>query len=143
VIPTSRRSRRRRCPRSRVRSRITASISCASALLLLAACGSHKDASGLSECERAAENRAAVVVVRNAFNAGRLGTPAQLAVHFEGVKRARYVDASGKLLPYDRLMADKTVSYDTLVWVNTLAGPVGQRAHDARLRVRSSGSANC
>jgi hypothetical protein len=27
--------------------------------------------------------------------------------------------------------------------VNTLDGPVGDRAHDARLRVRDSGSANC
>ena len=126
-----------------MRSRITASISCASALLLLVGCGSKKDASGLSDCERAAENRAAVNVVRDAFNAGRLGSPAQLAVHFKGVQRPRYLDASGTLLPYRRLMADKTVSYDTLIWVNTLGGPVGQRAHDARLRVRDSGSANC
>lgn len=126
-----------------MRSRITASISCASAILLLAGCGSKKGSSGLSDCERAAENRAAVNVVRDAFNAGRLGTPAQLAVHFKGVRRSRYLDASGKLRSYQQLMADKTVSYDTLIWVNTLGGPVGQRAHDARLRVRDSGSANC
>jgi hypothetical protein len=41
------------------------------------------------------------------------------------------------------LKTHPSTSYDTLIWVNTLDGPVGDRAHDARLRVRDSGSANC
>ncbi|NUR77508.1 MAG: hypothetical protein HOQ28_14640 [Thermoleophilia bacterium] len=129
-----------------MRSRITASISCASALaavaLLAPGCGAHK-ASGLSDCEVNAENRAAFNVVRDAFNSGNLGTADQLATHFKGVKRSRYLDASGKLRTFDRLMSNPTVSYDTLIWVNGLQGTVGRRAHDAKLQVRNSGSANC
>ena len=132
-----------------MRSRNTTSISCASAaaaLLLLAAagCGSKdKDASGLSDCERAAENAAAVNVVRNAYNAGNLGTADELATHFKDVKRSLYLDANGKLRTWAVLKTHPATSYDTLIWVNTLEGPVGDRAHDARLRVRDSGSANC
>jgi hypothetical protein len=113
-------------------------------LLAAAGCGSKdKDASGLSDCERAAENAAAVNVVRNAYNAGNLGTADELATHFKDVKRSLYLDANGKLRTWAVLKTRPATSYDTLIWVNTLEGPVGDRAHDARLRVRDSGGANC
>jgi len=113
-------------------------------LLAAAGCGSKdKDASGLSDCERAAENAAAVNVVRNAYNAGNLGTADELATHFKNVKRSLYLDANGKLRTWAVLKTHPATSYDTLIWVNTLEGPVCDRAHDARLRVRDSGSANC
>lgn len=113
-----------------------------SALVLVAAgCGgsSHSQGGALSACELRAENHAMVNRARDLFNTGRLGTADKLAANrwFRRFKRATFLDSSGHLLPYERLMATD-VSWGVLGWANTLSGSAGNQVYAAALRVRAN-----
>ena len=126
-------------------SMTTKSISGASAivaaavLLVAAGCGdSAKSSASRADCALRMENRASFNVVRNAFNAGKLGSADQLASNqfFRHDKRSSFLDSRGHLLSYDR-MINAPVSYDVLGWVNTLERPVAVAAARTAARERA------
>lgn len=111
-------------------------LACGAFALLTASCGdSAKSSASRADCALRMENRASFNVVRNAFNAGKLGSADQLASNqfFRYDRRSSFLDTRGHLLSYDRLM-QTVVSYDVLGWVNTLERPVA--VADARTAAR-------
>ena len=110
-------------------------------VLAAAGCGgsSHRQGGALSACELSAENHAMVNLARGLFNAGRLGTADELAANrwLRRFKRSTFLGNSGRLLPYEQLMATD-VSWGVLGWANTLTGSAGDEVYAAALRVRAN-----
>jgi hypothetical protein len=116
--------------------------------LLVAACGSSSaaDKQARVECETRAENQAAYEVARSAFNAGSLGGSGSLASYFKGVEKSVYLDGQDRLRPWSDLAQRTEARFDAEEWMGHLEGSgaaIGDRMHDARLRVRNKNTANC
>lgn len=114
-------------------------------LLALAGCGG-KSAAEKRACERAAEQTAAAKIARNAYDAGRLGGPAQFRPYFGA--NDRYLDGDGHLLPYDELKPHAKVGFGR--WMAHVesstkppAGPIGDEMYAARIALRDKGAPGC
>jgi hypothetical protein len=128
-----------------VRIKSAPSIWFVSAAILIGAsgCGSHTSGTGgaLSDCELKLENIAASAVLKRAYDAGTLGTPAAVATHFKGDKPSTYLMQDGKL----RLLTDVTtrqaqINYED--WMASYAGEatstVGDKMFAARMKARDA-----
>lgn len=128
---------------SRIATSISSISAVAAALALLASgCGDAKSADDKRACQLAAEQLAAERVARDAYNAGRLGGPAQFRVYFKG-RNERYLDADGKLLPISQLKGQ--TRWDFARWVAHVESKpgIGDRMHDARMKLRKQGAPGC
>lgn len=118
------------------------SVAAAAVALVAGGCGgAARSADDKAFCRLAAEQLAAERVARTAYNNGELGGPAQFRQFFG--PDARYLDANGKLLALSALKGQTRWDYDR--WVADLeARPgIGDRMHEARMKVRRAGVPGC
>jgi hypothetical protein len=130
-----------------MRSRIATSTSSASAVaaalvLLAGGCGDAKSADAKRDCQLAAEQRLAERIARNAYNAGRLGGPAQFRAYFKG-RNQKYLDANGKLLPISQLKGQTRWDFERWVAHVESKPGIGDRMHAARMELRKQGAPGC
>jgi hypothetical protein len=116
----------------------------AGALLLvcLSGCGSHaKVTSGPpSVCLVREEGFAKAAVIKVAYDAGKLGTPKQLAKWFPTSRPAAYLEADGTLRPLSQLRGGTRLEYESWMnaYVQNLPTPLGAKVRAAADRVRES-----
>lgn len=92
-------------------------------------------------CELRAENAAAMRVVDRAYEAGKLGTRAQIQKELPG---DRIFTADGRMLRYDELAGDSRVHFEE--WMNTndrVYEATGDAQFEARKAVRANPPKAC
>jgi hypothetical protein len=116
----------------------SSSSSCASAaalllalVLALAACGGDDDSEATQQCIAEAKSAAEAEVVATFFQAGRIGTRAEIQRELDH-PNLHFFDENGQLLPYEELSPEARAVFNRWL-VNSRAGDV---TFDARQEAR-------